>query len=298
MRKAFAEKMIEMAEKDDKLVVLIGDISHYLLKDFEDKFPDRFYNVGICEQAMVGMAAGLAMEGFRPVIHTIAPFCVERAYEQIKVDLCYQNVDVTIVSVGGSFDYAHLGCTHHCYSDISILRPLPNIEIFCPGTSLEFKTLFEKSWSSGKPKYFKLLKDEHSHEIDVLPYEFNVLNYSDDNLRNPIIFTTGYSLEIAKQIKDHIIVYCPTIEPVSEKSKKNIANLLRKQNLCVTIEENASMGSLGDKIFDISTEYFIPICMKKIAIPRKFCLNYGDRKETRRDIGLTLENIKEALVGL
>lgn len=298
MRKAFAEMMIEMAEKDDKLVVLIGDISHYLLSEFEEKFPDRFYNVGICEQAMVGMAAGLAMEGYRPVIHTIAPFCVERAYEQIKIDLCYQNLDVAIISVGGSFDYAHLGCTHHCYSDISILRPLPNMDIFCPGTSLEFKTLFEKSWNNGKARYFKLLKDEHSYDINVEPYEFNILNYSDTNLSNPIIFTTGYSLEIVEQIKDHIIVYCPTIEPVSEKSKKNIINLLRKQHLCATIEENASMGSLADKIFDISTEYFVPICMKKIGIPRKFCLNYGDRKETRQDLGLTLKSIKEVLVEL
>ena len=87
MRKAFAESMIELAEKDDKLVLLIGDISHYLLKDFEDRFPDRFFNAGICEQSIVGVAAGLAMEGYRPVVHTIAPFCVERAYEQLKVDL-------------------------------------------------------------------------------------------------------------------------------------------------------------------------------------------------------------------
>ena len=98
MRKDFAEKILEMAKVDDKLVVLIGDISHHLLKDFEEKYPDRFYNVGICEQTIVGMAAGLAMQGFKPIIHTITPFCVERAYEQIKVDLCYQNLDVTIVS--------------------------------------------------------------------------------------------------------------------------------------------------------------------------------------------------------
>ena len=133
MRKTFANMMEHMASIDDRLVVLIGDISHYLLKDFELKYPDRFYNVGICEQSIVSMAAGLAMEGLKPVVHTIAPFCVERAYEQIKVDLCYQNLDVTIVSVGGSFDYAHLGCTHHCYEDVSILRPLPNIDIYVPG---------------------------------------------------------------------------------------------------------------------------------------------------------------------
>jgi len=132
MRKAFAESVIKLAERDDKTVVLIGDISHYLLKEYEERFPERFYNVGICEQTIMSLAAGMAMDGMRPIVHTIAPFCVERAYEQIKVDLCYQNLDVTIVSVGGSFDYSHLGCTHHCYEDVSILRPLPNMEIFLP----------------------------------------------------------------------------------------------------------------------------------------------------------------------
>mgnify|MGYP003643108691 CR=1 FL=1 len=79
MRKAFAKSVLDLAAQDDKVVVLIGDISHFLLREFEEQYPDRFYNVGICEQAIVGMAAGLAMEGYRPIVHTIAPFCVERA---------------------------------------------------------------------------------------------------------------------------------------------------------------------------------------------------------------------------
>ena len=175
MRKAFAEAMIELAEHDPKMVLLIGDISHYLLKDFEDKFPERFFNAGICEQSIIGVAAGLAMEGYRPVVHTIAPFCVERAYEQIKVDLCYQELDVTIISVGASFDYAHLGCTHHCYEDVSILRPLPNIDIFVPGTSSEFKALIKDSWNNGRSKYFKLSKTEHNCTTDVSAYDVEVL---------------------------------------------------------------------------------------------------------------------------
>ena len=170
MRKTFAKTIIELAEEDDKLVVLIGDISHYLLNEFERKFPDRFYNVGICEQTIMSMAAGMATEGLRPIVHTIAPFCVERAYEQIKVDLCYQGLDVTIVSAGGSFDYAHLGCTHHCYEDISILRPLPKMEIFTPGTNDEFNTLFKATWNNGSPKYYKMIADEHSGKFNVKPY--------------------------------------------------------------------------------------------------------------------------------
>ena len=161
MRNTFAQTLTSLAEEDERLVLLIGDISHHLLRDFQSRFPNRFYNAGICEQSIVSMAAGLAAEGLKPVVHTIAPFCVERAFEQIKIDLCYQNLDVSIVSVGSSFDYAHLGCTHHCYEDVSILRSLPNIDIFVPGRSSEFVDIFKSTWGNGHPKYFKLSKDEH-----------------------------------------------------------------------------------------------------------------------------------------
>tara|TARA_A100001391_G_C5018656_1_gene265186 strand:+ start:92 stop:1000 length:909 start_codon:yes stop_codon:yes gene_type:complete len=299
MRKAFAESMIELAEKDDKLVLLIGDISHYLLKDFEDRFPNRFFNAGICEQSIVGVAAGLAMEGYRPVVHTIAPFCVERAYEQIKVDLCYQELDVTIISVGSSFDYAHLGCTHHCYEDISILRPLPNIDLFVPGTSSEYKRLINDSWNNGRSKYFKLTKTEHNNIIDVSAYRNNILNVGNGDVA---VFVNGHLLGEVTKLKDykkHTVVYCPTVEPIEEASQKQIASILRDSKVSVVVEENSSAGAFADKIFDIASHNNVRTLIKKIGIPRKFCTNYGTADEHRQHLGLTsqqIENtIKEAL---
>ena len=289
MRKTFADLLIKKAKKDEKLIVLIGDISHFLLKDFEDKFPERFYNIGICEQSMISIAAGLALEGYRPVVHTIAPFCVERAYEQIKVDLCYQELDVTIVTVGGSFDYAHLGCTHHCYSDISILRPLPNIDIFCPGNKKEFKSLFNKSWSNGKPKYFKLFSEMHKEDLDIDPYDCHII---DGDLALPLLFTCGHTLEIVKE-KQNTIVYLPTIEPLSSTAELKIVNLLKKQNNCISVEENSIIGSLGDKIFDIASKNNILISLKKIGIPREFCTNYGKPSQHRKKLGLTKEEMED-----
>jgi transketolase len=295
MRKAFAQLMIEIARQDPKMVLLIGDISHYLLKDFESEFPDRFYNIGICEQSMVGVAAGLAMEGYRPVIHTIAPFCVERAYEQIKVDLCYQELDVTIVSVGSSFDYAHLGCTHHCYEDISILRPLPNIDLFVPGTSSELKNLMINSWNNGKAKYFKLSKTEHSKDLKIMPYEIEVLNKGKNKVA---LFVNGHLLDEVYKIDNfekYTIVYCPTIEPLSKNSQKQICQILKDHKLSITIEENSTIGSFGDKIFDLSSANDIPVLIKKIGIPRKFCTNYGTAEQHRNDLGLNYKNIQKII---
>ena len=293
MRKTFANMMDQIASVDDKLVVLIGDISHYLLKDFEDKYPDRFYNVGICEQTMVSMAAGLAMEGLRPVIHTIAPFCVERAYEQIKVDLCYQNLDVTIVSVGGSFDYAHLGCTHHCYEDVSILRPLPNIDIYVPGNNDELSALLAQSWNNGRPKYFKLNKTQHQQDTKVVSEE--VLIFNKGRATNPLIFVNGHLLDAVADLKDHTVLYSPTIEPMTLNSQLIIAQLLHIHQDAIVIEENSKIGAFADKIGDIMSECGAKTSLKKVGIPRKFCLNYGSASDQREELGLTKGAILEAI---
>ncbi len=295
MRKEFADLMISMAEKDDKLVLLIGDISHHLLRDFEQKFPNRFYNAGICEQSIVSMAAGLAAEGLRPIVHTIAPFCVERAFEQIKVDLCYQDLPVTIISVGSSFDYAHLGCTHHCYEDTSILRTLPNIDVFVPGSSREFRTLFEKTWHIKRPKYFKLSKDEHNIETNIEPYKMSVLNRGD---KPTAIFVNGHLLnEVYKidDIKEYTIVYSPTIEPIDESCLGTIHSILETHEKIVTIEENSSIGSFADKVTDIAFSNNTSILNKKIGIPREFLTKYGKACDHRESLGLVAKRIKNEL---
>ena len=297
MRKAFAEAMIELAEQDPKMVLLIGDISHYLLKDFEDRFPDRFFNAGICEQSIIGVAAGLAMEGYRPVVHTIAPFCVERAYEQIKVDLCYQELDVTIISVGASFDYAHLGCTHHCYEDVSILRPLPNMDIFVPGTSGELKKLIKDSWNNGRPKYFKLTKTEHEQSIDVSAYDAKIIKKGNGHAA---LFVNGHLLEQVTKLPEydnHTIVYCPTIEPLSTEAENKIIDVLKNNKLSVVIEENSTSGAFADKVFDISSQANVRTLIKKIGIPRRFCTEYGTAQEHREKIGLTTDNIQKIIEG-
>jgi len=295
MRKAFAEMMVSMANKDDKLVLLIGDISHYLLKDFEAKFPNRFYNIGICEQSIISLAAGLASEGLRPVIHTIAPFCVERAFEQIKIDLCYQNLPATIISVGSSFDYAHLGCTHHCYEDTSILRSLPNIDVFVPGNSKEFKTLFQETWNTPRPKYFKLSKDEHDVESSVKPYEFSILNIGQ---KKTAIFVNGHLLKEVKKIKnidEYTLIYSPTVEPICQASIDEVCEIIKNHERIVSIEENSIIGGFGDKITDIAFSKNIPILNKKIGIPRKFLDNYGTPNQHREALGLISSEIKSTL---
>ena len=311
MRKAFAKTAIELARVDPKLVVLIGDISHYLFKDFEKEFPERFYNIGICEQTIVSVAAGFAMNGMRPLVNTIAPFCVERAFEQIKVDLCYQDLDVTIVSVGGSFDYAHLGCTHHCYEDIAILRSLPNMQIYAPGSVKEFETLFKKSWANNSPKYFKLIKDVHTQDIDTMPGECVVVNNTSVEYctwiggNNPFeqiaIFVNGHLLDAVlscDEALDHNIVYMPTIKPLTIESKERIEQIFKQTSRVLVVEENSVIGGLADEVSHLASLFEQSVLLKKIGIPEKFLEEYGKASQHRENLGLTSKNIGEKIAEL
>src|SRR3990170_6447665 len=150
IRQEFADTMLEVGQKDPNLLVLIGDISHFILQPFAKACPGRFYNIGICENTIVNMAAGLSKVGFYPVVHTISPFIIERSFEQIKDDFGYQRVGVNIVTVGSAFDYGGLGCTHHCYGDFAMLKTIEGTEIIYPGSPLEFNLLFKQTYKNGK----------------------------------------------------------------------------------------------------------------------------------------------------
>lgn len=296
MRKQFSKSVLEIADTDDKSVVLIGDISHYLLKEYETKYPNRFYNLGICEQSLIGLASGMALDGMRPIVHTIAPFCIERAYEQIKIDLCYQNTDVTIISAGSSFDYSHLGCTHHCYEDVAILRALPNIQIFVPGNSVEFDALLKQTWGNGSPKYFKLSNKEHNQSFDVKAFDFNKIKHGKGN---KTIFVNGHLLDevvqsIESENSEETIIYVPSLSGFSTETRYRISEEMRGKEV-FTVEENGVIGGLGDLICDIASEFNITAKIKKLGIPNKFLTNYGKPEEHRRAIGLTSENIKSLL---
>ena len=157
MRQQMVQTLTDLLEADERLVTLLGNISASLFdKRLFRARPQRVYDVGISEQAMVSMAAGLALEGLIPVVHTIAPFLAERAFEQIKDDFCYQQLGGNFISIGASYDYSTEGMTHQGSGDVQILRSLPGMRIVVPGAAAEFDTLFRASYADGQPTYYRL----------------------------------------------------------------------------------------------------------------------------------------------
>ena len=287
MRGEFAKLCLETVKSDSKSVVMVGDISHFLLRETEQVAPDRFYNIGICEQSMVGMASGMAIEGMRPIIHTIAPFLVERAFEQIKNDIGYQNTEVTIVTVGGTYDYSDLGCTHHCYGDIAMMRLIPNMQVFEPSTPQEFRTLFEKTWGNGLPKYFRLSKEQHSQDFEVEPEVMKVVRESEDDRW---VFVSGHILDDVLESPNIGVIYVPTLSSINKESYLEISKVIENAKKIYSVENHFTIGGLGDFVSETFN-----VVVNRIGLERKFLTNYGNFSNLRRDAGMDRQSIIQKL---
>ena len=158
MRNSFATEITKLAYKNKKIVLLSGDIGNRLFDNFRKLNKNRFYNCGIAEACMTGIASGIASSGLLPITYTITPFNTMRCLEQIKLDICYPNLPVIIVGTGSGLSYASLGSTHHSLEDIAILRSIPNINILCPSDPTEVKQLLRDALKIKKPVYIRLGK--------------------------------------------------------------------------------------------------------------------------------------------
>ena len=160
MRNQFAKSIFEKAIKNKKIRVVVADISPAgKMEDFQKKFPDRFLNVGVAEQTMIGMCAGMAMQGLKPFAYTISTFSIYRPFEMVRVDLCYQKLPVCIVGMGAGTIYSNLGATHLTQEDISICRSIPNLDVVAPCVPYELKKAIDYFCSkSKKPMYLRIGK--------------------------------------------------------------------------------------------------------------------------------------------
>jgi transketolase len=297
MRNAFSDALIKVARENASLVLLVGDIGFRVFDDFREEFPERFYNVGIAEANMIGVAAGLAMSGMRPVVYTIIPFLVMRTFEQIRVDLCIQDLPVTLVGVGGGLAYDTLGPTHHAIEDLSIMRSLPNMQILTPCDPQEVLLSFKEGFYSDTPTYIRLGKGG----------EENIL--TDENLNKRIVNTPT----LIKSGEDVLFIsYGPILKDVNEAANSismdyncAIMNVhmfkpldsnylicfLKKFKYVITVEEHTIMGGLGSAIAEIIAINGIKSKLNIIGISDKITKEVGKRDYLLKQHKMDSENI-------
>ena len=294
MRQQFADTILDVGKEDSTLVVLVGDISHYILQPFAQACPGRYYNIGICEPTILSMAAGMSKIGFHPVVHTIAPFLVERGFEQIKLDFCYQRISGNIITVGSTFDYSNLGCTHHCYGDFALLKTLPGTQIVYPASPEEFDVLFRQAYGNEYLTVFRLPGIQHEQEFS--PEDIHLgkgMKVREGS--NLTILATGPHLKTALNAVESLviegwdpeIIYPHTIKPID--AELLLESLHKTKRVCV-IEEHMRSGGLGDDVLRLANSIG-SIEFISLSIPDEFVRTYGSYEDHCRRVGLTSENL-------
>lgn len=304
MRNTFAEKFYQLAKDDKRLNIVVADISPAgAMNNFRKDFPDRFVNTGVAEQIMISMVAGMAMRGLRPFAYTIATFALYRPFEFIRDDICYQNLPVTIVGIGGGVTYSTLGGTHHAQEDVSIARSLPNMRVLAPCDPDETKAITE--WcakNNAGPAYLRLGKagEPNLSSASAEKFKFGKIRYLK---KGSDICVLGYGTILSKAFDlDKMltekgvsisIVSIHSIKPIDEEGMYKI---LSKYKKIITLEEMSSLGGLADiiKSFAFDNKFFN--CeIYNFSLKDKFIHCYGSHDDLLEKHSLTVKNIMDTL---
>ena len=300
MRTAFINTLCELAEQDDRIWLLCGDLGYSVLEVFADRFPKRFVNVGIAEQNMAGMAAGLAMSGKNVFVYSIANFPTMRCLEQIRNDICYHNANVKIVSVGGGYAYASQGYTHHGVEDIAVMRVLPNMTVVAPGDPVESRLATRAIAAHSNPCYLRLGKagEPIVHQVEPVFELGKAITLREG--KDATLISTGSMLELSVQVADQLktegfyvqVLSMPTVFPCDQEAIIQAARTTKK---VITIEEHG-IGGLGTIVAEILAELNENVQFIPLRLPRKPVTKAGSQNYWRANFGLSVESLRTVLM--
>ena len=299
MRNAFIDTLYSLAHEDEHIMALVGDAGAVVFDKFKKDYPNRCFNLGIAESNMITVAAGLASRGFTPFTYAIAPHITLRPYEQIRNDVCLNNTNVKIVSVGSGIHYGNQGPTHHGIEDFAVLKVLPNMTIFSPTDPVEAKKVTDAAAKIKGPVYIRIgSRNPGAPNIYTQDYDFKVgkgvqLCDGDD----ATIIATGSlvseAMAAAQELKQNNIstrvINIHTIKPLD---KEIIIKAANETGVVVTIEEHQLEGGFGESVASAILEGTPkPVRFKRIGIEDVFCSFYGTYPEVKGHYNLTKENL-------
>jgi len=297
MRNVFASEITKLAAEDPRVVLLSGDIGNKLFDGYKERCPERFFNCGVAEANMVGVAAGLALSGLRPVTYTIASFMTYRCFEQIRVDVCYHHLPVVIVGVGAGLSYAANAGTHHCCEEVAILRALPGMTVLAPGDPAEVAPLLRQALAHDGPVYMRIGK-KGEPKVHATPPSMTIgrgLVLREG--RDVCLLSSGTMLPVAVEAARLLeeagmsarLVSMHTIKPLDEAL---LADCAATFPLIVTIEEHSVIGGLGGAVAEWMAEQPVRRArLLRIGTADSFMHEAGEQEHAREYFGLTAGSI-------
>ena len=303
MRDKFADVVYKIGKEDKRICALVADISPAgsMLK-FREKFPSRFINCGVAEQAMIGIAAGMALRGMRPFCYTIATFSIFRPFEMVRVDLCYQNLPVTIIGMGAGVIYSSLGGTHHTMEDIAVASAIPNMTVLAPCDPDEMRLATE--WCAKKstgPVYMRLGKKGEPILTKNAKSKFEIgkLRFLTKG-KDMAIISYGTMVSTAKEISENLekkgistsLISCHTIKPIDRKGLTKVMELHKK---IVILEEHVPHGGLSSRVKEIALDNNFKGKIQCFTLKDKFIHFYGSHKELLEKHGISVKKILDKI---
>jgi len=304
MRHAFAKALYDIAESDERIVLMTADLGFMVLEDFARAYPSRFFNVGVAEANMIGLATGLAASGYIPFVYSIATFASMRGYEQIRNGPILHNLPVRVVGVGGGFEYGHAGFTHHALEDLAIARVQPGLTVVAPADHLQASSAIKLTYDLPGPIYYRIGKRE-DYILPGLKGRFRlgrteVVREGADIL---IVTLGSISAEVAqaadKLAEKSIGTTICVVSSLRPAPYDDLRDLLGRFSVAVTVEEHYTEGALGSLVCEITAETQANCRIIRCgvrALPGCVC---GSEASLREANGLSAEGIcKTALNAL
>lgn len=294
MRDAFSNALVERAKADSRVLLLTGDHGYALFDEFRRTCPDQYINAGIAEQNMVGVAAGLAKAGFRPVVYGLSAFVPIRVLEQIKLDVCYEELPVIFIGDGAGIVYGAWGTSHQSTEDIGALRSVPHVSILSPADAFEMRDCMKLAFERERPVYLRMgkadLGDVHEAAANLVWGDLSRVK-SGANADIAFIATGSMvktALEIAVDYPDSSVWSAPFIKPLDEEQ---VAEVCRKHSIVITLEEHSAHGGLGAAVAEISSTY-APTRICRVGIQDRFSQFSGSYQYLMGEHGLDAESVR------
>jgi transketolase len=296
MRTAFVRELRQLMKEHKDVVTLTADMGFSVFEDLQKEFPKRFLNTGVTEQSTVGVATGFALSGYKVFVYAQAAFITMRCFEQVRLDVCYNNLNVKLIGTAAGFSLPQLGVSHFSLEDVALMRTLPNITVFTPGDPPEARWATEKAYTIDGPAYIRLTKAGcpviHASVPTIRVGESIVVREGDD----AALLVSGGMLPIAvdvaeqlKRKKIHISIHSfPTVKPID---KKIILNLAKKGKHIFTLEDHSVIGGLGTAVAEILAESGNSVPFKRLGAPDSFTGITGSIEYLQKVNGLSVSNI-------
>lgn len=297
MRSEFSNSLVTLAMADSRVLLLTGDHGYSLFDSFREECPKQYINAGIAEQNMIGMAAGLARVGYRPIVYGLAAFVPIRVIEQIKIDVAHDQLPVIIIGDGAGFVYSHLGTSHQSMEDIACTRGIPNLSILSPADSYEMKASMRLAYELNGPVYLRMGKSDlgavHNAHLN-LDKSGRLLALRKSDSTGLGFVATGSMVASALKLADEFnspVWSVPTIKPL------NISSVLlaaKSVEVLVVLEEHSIYGGLGSAISEILSEHY-PCKIVRIGVKDTFSQKCGSYEYLLSEHGLDLESIRKTV---